>query len=186
MAKKFKSKTLSTYKKLKHGNRALKVGVIATPLLPASIITGINWNEWFAQSGFSLPLGLGSLLVTTLLAILCLVKSDTVIKKKDTALIFLACLFLCLGVTNLFLASLFTQLGYMFIYTACGLAGSFGEYEVSKRIMDPKIEEYKKLVEENCLDTKSQKRKERKEQALRDREELAKQEAENIENGGLI
>lgn len=182
MAKEKKERTtLSTYKMLKSSQVGLKTIVLAAPFIPATVITGINWNEWFETCGASLPLGFASLMVTVFIALLGVLKSDTVLKKKDIALYYLCTLLVFLGATNLFLASLFSSLGWMFVFTAAGVLASAVTNTVNNRVLTPSVEFYKGLVEENQLDKKSQKRAQKKQKAQEEARKRAEQEKENID-----
>ncbi len=163
--KKEKSKTLSAYNGLRVGRVALLAGSFACPVGTASIVTLINWEEWFANSGKSLPLGFACLLATVVLAILGVLKSDVVFKKADIALYCLAGFFMLIGLTCMFLASLFTQMGYMWLYTGSSLLASGACITVEKKVIEPELAFYKGLVEENALDNKTKKINARRERA---------------------
>jgi len=179
MAKKQKSKTLSTYKKLKATDVGLKVGTFVLPIVPAVVLTGVKWDEWWGKANVSLPFGFACLLLTVVSAVLGIMKSDTIIKKKDIGLFYLTITFCLIGITCLFLASLFSQIGYMFLYTAAGLLASATGNIVDEKVIKPKRDFYKKLVEDNALDPKSRKKLEkqrRAEEEAKQAEELAKSE----------
>lgn len=177
MRKKPKLKTIQMYRRWNSGKWALLSGTFACPLVPATIITLINWEEWFNKSSISLPFGFATLLLTVVLAIVGVLKSETVFKKVDIALFCLAGFFMCIGLTCLFLASLFSQMGYMWLYVGAGLLGSGTCVVVEKKVFEPNIKFYKNLIDENCLDTKSKRRAKKEEQARKDAEEDAKRQA---------
>lgn len=177
MKKENKSQTLLKYEKYKRGKYYLYGGTFLCPVIPTVIVTGINWDEWFNKSGSSLPLGFATMLLTVILAIIGILKSGTIFKKTDIALYFLSGLFLCVGITNLFLSSLFSQVGYLWLYTGAGLFGSACCILAEKKLVEPKIEEYKKLVEDNGLDLKSREKAERKKLAEEEARKLAEEEA---------
>lgn len=177
MNKKPKMKTVQMYKRWNVGKWALLSGTFAFPLVPATIITIVNWEEWFNKSSISLPYGFATLILTVILAIIGILNSETVFKKVDIALFCLAGFFMCIGLTCLFLASLFSQLGFMWLYVGAGLLGSGVSVVVEKKVFEPNIEFYKKLIDENCLDEKSKRRKAKEEQARKDAEEDAKWQA---------
>ena len=162
---KFKSKTLSTYRAWQGAKVALYAGMWALPVAPATVMTAINWDDWFAEAGSSLPFGFISLIVTTLLGIVGIWKKDELVNKKVSAIFYVALIFACLGATNLFLASLFSTVGYMFLMTAGGLVASATCDQVSKTLVDSRIKEYRELIETNALDSRTKKRNERKERA---------------------
>ena len=160
MAKKPKSKTVSAYNKWRTAKVSLFVGAFACPVVPASIMTLVNWEEWFEKSSFSLPFGFASLLVTVVLAVIGIMRSDTIFKKTDIALFFLGGLFMCIGITCLFLASLFEQIGYMWIATGAGILGSAVCVITEQKVVEPNIELYSGLVDEYTLSTRAKKKKE--------------------------
>ena len=175
MAKKAKSPTLVRYKRWKLASFGLKAGAYAAPLLPATIMTIVNWDEWFAQAGVSLPLGFVSLLISTLLSIIGMWKKDDLLNKKVSAVFYLAILFCCFGATFLFLAKLFSQVGFMFLATAGGLAVGGTADQLNKSLVNVRVEEYAKLIEDNVLDDKAKKKAQRKEQAKLDAEKEEKE-----------
>lgn len=177
MNKKPKLKTVQMYQRWRNGKYALLAGAVASPLLPATIVTIINWEEWFQKSSISLPFGFASLILTVIVAILGMLKSEVIFKKADIALFFLAGLFMCVGLTCLFLASLFTQMGWMWMYVGGGLLASATEVVVERRVIEPNVQFYKALIEENCLDEKSKRRKKKEEQARKDAELDAQRQA---------
>lgn len=168
--KKQTPKTLVEYKKWNTAKWALYGAMFAAPVAPATIMTIINWDEWFAQSGVSLPLGFVSLLVSTLLSIIGIWKKDDLANKAVSAVYYLALVFVCFGATFLFLANLFSQVGYMFLATAGGLVASGTADQVNKSLVKPRVKEYKELIETNALDTRAKKKAERKERAKLDAE----------------
>ena len=175
MAKKELPKTVIAYRKWNAAKWGLYAGMFAAPVIPASIMTAINWNEWFAQSGVSLPLGFASLLVSTVLSIIGIWKKDDITNKAVSAVYYLALIFVCFGATFLFLANIFSQVGYMFLLTAGGLAVGGTSDQVNKSLVKPRVEEYKKLIEENALDERAKKKAERKAQAKLDAEKELKE-----------
>ena len=120
MEKKKKGKTLTTYHKYKALKVGLDVSTFVLPIVPATVVTAVNWEEWFSKSSASLPFGFACLLLTVIAAIIGVLKSDVVFKKADIALYFIAGLFALIGLTSMFLASLFNESGYLWLYTASG------------------------------------------------------------------
>ncbi len=175
--RKEKSKTLTTYKRLKGAKYGLYAGTFACPLIPATIVTAVNWEEWFNKSGMSLPLGFACLMLSVVIAVVGVLKSETVFSKIDVALYCLAGFVACVGLSCMFLASLFTQMGAMWLYTASGILGSGVCITVENRAIEPELKFYKGLIEENCLDYKSKKRKEREERARAEAEAEARRQA---------
>lgn len=177
MNKKPKLKTVQMYHRWNAGKWALLSGTIACPIVPATIVTLINWEEWFDKASASLPFGFASLILTVILAIVGVLKSGAIFKKIDVAIFCLAGFFMCIGFTCLFLASLFTQMGFMWLYVGAGLLGSGVCVVVERHIVEPNIKLYKGLIEENCLDEKSKRKKKREEQARKDAELDAQRQA---------
>ena len=173
MAKK-KLKTIQERNKYRAIKAGMFAGVFASPLVPATVIIGVNWDEWFNKAGASLPFGFACLLLTVITAIVGILKSDIIFKKVDVALYSLAGFFLLIGITNLFLATLFATLGKMWIFVGTGLLGSGVFYTVEQKVVEPNLKFYNKLIEENCLDVKSKRQKAKEEQAKKDAEEDAK------------
>ena len=172
-----KSKTVSTLRSLKAGKVGLFAGVLALPIAPATIITLINWEEWFIKTDKTLPFGFASLLLTVIVAVVGILKSDTVFKKVDIALYFLAGVLMCVGITCMFLSSLLTQMGYMWLATGSGLLASGVCSTVEKKVIEPNIEFYEVLVNDNQLDKKAKRRQDRFARAQAE----AKREAEELE-----
>lgn len=161
MAEKKKSKTVSSYRKWKTAKVCLFAGAITCPIVPASIVTMINWEEWFQKSSHSLPFGFAFLLLTVVFAVVGIINSGTIFKKADVALFFLGGLFMCIGITSLFLAKLFEQMGFMWLYTGGGIIGS-GLCVVSEnKFVEPNIELYSGLVDEFILSKKAKRKQAR-------------------------
>lgn len=177
MANKPKYKTIQEYKKWNRAKWGLYAGMWASPLVPAGTMTIINWDEWFAKSGVSLPFGFASLLVTTILSIVLIWKKDEIVNKAVSCIFYIAVLFVFFGATFLFLASLYQMVGYMFLATAGGLVASGVSDQVNKSLVKPNLEFYQKLIAENHLDAKSKRQLKREEQARKDAEEDAKRQA---------
>ena len=178
MAKKEKTtlQTRNYYKRWKYGLYAATIGA---PLIPATIHTSIMWNDWFNTTGISLPFGFVSLLMTVVASAIAILKSDTIIKKGTVALLLLGVLFVFIGITNLFLASLFQMLGFLWMEAGAGLIGSFTTYTIEDKVIEPKLEFYNQLVNDNGLDKKSAAKIAAKAKA--EEEARAKAEAEAVE-----
>lgn len=177
MAKKPKYKTIQEYKKWNGIKWGLYAGMWASPVAPATVITVINWDEWFAKSGVSLPFGFASLLVTTILSIILIWKKDEVVNKAVSCVFYIAVLFVFFGATFLFLASLYQMVGFMFLATAGGLVASATADQFNKSLVKPNVAFYQNLIKENHLDAKSKRQLKREEQARKDAEEDAKRQA---------
>lgn len=178
MAKKERT-TLQQRNHYKHQKVGLYALTFASPFLVASVHTSICWNDWFnASGGISLPFGLVSLFLTVVASVIAILKSDTIVKKGTIALLLLGVLFIFIGITNLFLASLFQNMGFLWMEAGGGLIGSFVSYTAESKLVEPKYQMYKKLVEDNGLDKKSLKKQKAKEKAEREARERAQKEAE--------
>lgn len=170
--------TLQTYKSLKRGRIALEAGKYAMPLIPAGVMTGVNWEVWFKNCGASLPFGFTTLIFAVVLSILGISKKDNLVKEKLSGLVYLALTFACFGLAFKFLSNIMNQMGDVFLWTALAICGSFGVDQVDKTVMDKNIAFYKDLVDKNELDPRA-KKKRLKEEALA---EKAKKEAEQAKN----
>ncbi len=173
--KKKVSPTIKSYRKWSTAKWSLYGATFAAPVVPATVMTIVNWDEWFAQSGPSLPLGFVSLLVSTLLSIIGIWKKDDIANKAISAIYYIALLFVCFGATFLFLSSLFSQVGYMFMATAAGLVASGTADQVNKSLVKPRVEEYKELIDKNALDERARKKQQRIAQAKLDAENEEKE-----------
>lgn len=180
MAKKEVSPTVKAYKKWKTARAGLYAATFSSPLLPATVMTIVNWDEWFAKSGVSLPLGFASLLVSTVLSIIGIWKKDDLTNKAVSAVYYLALVFVGFAASFLFLANLMAQVGYMFLATAGGLIAGASADQVNKSLVKPRIKEYRELIDANGLDTRAKKKIERKQQAKleAEREEKERQATE--------
>lgn len=171
---KFKSKTLSTYRKWTTAKWALYAGMYLLPLIPASIMTGVHWEEWFKNCGTSLPFGFVTLLLGVVMTLIGIVKRDEIFKQNISGIFYFALVFVVLGLSFKFLSNICNQMGDMFLLTALGILAGATSDQVNKSLATPRVKEYKQLIKDNCLDMRSIKRKERKEKAAKE----AKEEAE--------
>ena len=83
---------------------------------------------------------------------------------------YLAAILACWAIVLMFLASIANQFGYMLLYTCFGLLGGATCDQIRKSKVDGEVEFYKQLLIDNGLIESERRRKER--------QELAKQEAE--------
>lgn len=177
MAKKQKSPTISAYKKWKLTGSAFWLGKYLLPITPATVITAINWNDWFVDAGASLPMGFASLLISVLVTIISIAKKDDLVEKNVSSLFFIAGIMAVWAISFMFLANILQQMGQMLLFTVAGIVGGGITDQLDMKLAKPRIAEYKKLIEENGLDKRSQKKIVR--------EQKAKEEAENIGTGLL-
>ena len=176
MAKKFKSKTVSSYRRWNVGKWGLYGGMYVAPVAPAGIMTAIHWNEWFSQSGISLPAGLVTLLLGVIMAIMGITKKDELFQKNVSGLFYFTLVFAVLGLSFKFLANICNQMGDMFLLTACGVLTSATCDQVNKSLVIPRVNEYRGLIDKNYLDRKAKKKQERELRA----EQEAKEESQRI------
>lgn len=180
MAEKTKKKktTLQKYKTWKWVHRGLYFSKFGAPAIPFGIVLGLNWNDWVGNQpaeGWSIGLGFGMLIVATISAVLAIVFKDEIVKSKVSGLLCAFLVFLVAGFSFKLLATIMNEFGNMFIYVSYGIAGSFALDQTDKTAIKPKVDFYKKLVEENGLDRKSAKRIDDTEQAAREGEEARKE-----------
>lgn len=168
--------TLQTYKALKRTKLAMQIGTFVLPLVPMVVIGGINWNDWFANAGSSLPAGFTTMLIATLSAIATIVKNKELKEHGISPLIIGAITLILIGVSCKFLSSILNDLGTMFIAAGAGIVMSFVDETVEHKIVDGRIEEYAGYVRDNNLDPKQIRREEKR----KAREEKAKKEAEEL------
>lgn len=174
---KVKSKTISTYHKWNVARWSLYVGMYVLPLTPAAVMTGINWEKWFENCGTSLPFGVVTLLLGVIMTLIGISKRDEIFQQNISGLFYFALVFVVLGLAFKFLSNICNQMGDMFLLTAVGILNGAASDQVNKSLAIPRAKEYKKLIEDNCLDTRAIKRQERKERA----EKEAKEEAERMQ-----
>lgn len=176
--KKQKSITKSSYKKWKAIKYTLYGGTYVCPLIPAVVITGLNWSDWFAgDNSWSIGLGFGSLLLSVIVTIVGITKRDKILSDKVSPLYSFAVILACWAIVLLFLASITSQLGYMMLYTCLGLAGGATCDQARKLKVDKEVDFYKQLVIDNDLDEKLRKQKEKREKARQEAINEAKRRA---------
>lgn len=163
-------KTLKKYRNLKYG---LKAGTYAACLVPFGVILGVNWQEWFTKQedgGISIGVGFGMLLVATISTIICIMKRDEEFMKKFSPLIYAAVVCAMWAVSFMFLSSIMSEMGSMFLYTAIGIASGAVIDETNKVIVCERYQIISKIAEENGLTTKGAWMKDALKQAKKDAE----------------
>lgn len=169
--------TLGYYRRWKAAKVGLYAGKYALPLVPAVTITAINWDAWFVKTGWSLPLGFASLLISIISTIIAITKKDEVLKDKISGLFYIAAIMAVWAISFMFLANILQQMGQMLLWTVAGITAGGVSDQVNMSLVDSRITEYKGYIEENTLSKSSQRRKARAEKAERERkareEELA-------------
>lgn len=181
--KKKKTNTEKSYIKWNVAKWSLYAGTYMIPLVPAGVMVGINWEEWFAKDQWSIGLGLGMLLLTILITILGIAKKDDVVKENVSTLFYFAGLMSLWAVSLMFLASIANEFGYMLLYTACGLAGGATCDQVNKSKVKNQVKFYKEVLTASGLDDKAEKKRKIYERAL---EEAKKEKEEREKFEGLI
>lgn len=174
---KFKSKTISSYHKWNTARWSLYAGMYILPLVPATVMTGLNWEKWFENCGTSLPFGFITLLLGVVMTLIGIAKRDDIFKQNISGLFYFTLVFVVLGLAFKFLSNICNQMGNMFLLTAVGILTGATSDQFNKSLVTPRVKEYKKLIEDNCLDMRSIKKRERKEKA----EKEAKEEAERMQ-----
>lgn len=169
-----KSKTVSTYHKWQATKVGLYVGKYLAPCVPATVITAVNWDEWFVKSGASLPFGFATLLISVIVTILAITKGDDLVSKNVSKIYYIAGVMAVWSISFMFLANILQQMGQMLLWTIAGIVTAGTCDQVNMSLVNSRINEYKTLIEENCLNSSARKRAERKARA----EAEAKAEAE--------
>lgn len=167
-----KSQTVSNYRKWIFAKNSLYIGKYAAPVVPAAIVTTINWDEWFAKSNSSLPLGFATLLISIFLTVFSITKKDKIVEKNVSPLFAIALILATWAVTFMFLGNLMNEMGTMLLYTCAGVIAGAASDEVYMKVATQRVKEYKNLVEKNNLSTASKKKAERKAKAEAEKKEL--------------
>ena len=84
--KKIKSKTVQKRNALRVTNVAMIGAKFVMPVVPATVMTIINWDEWFAQTNGGLPAGFITLLISTIIAVVGIMKRDDLAKKHVSSI----------------------------------------------------------------------------------------------------
>lgn len=170
-------KTLNKYKRMRYG---LKAGTYGACLVPSAIILGVNWNQWFTVSegeSVSIGVGFGMLMVSTISTIVCIMKKDEEFMKKFSPLLYVAVLCALWAVSFMFLASVMSEAGKMFMYIAIGIASGGVIDQTNKTVVEEKYQIMVKVADENGLTKKGDFMKKALKQAKLDAEEKEKREA---------
>lgn len=172
-----KSQTLKSCEKWQGARVSLYVAKYLAPVLPATVISLVNWEEWFAQTSWSLPYGLATLIIAILSTVIGITKKDKLVETKVSPIFFIALIMSIWGIAFLFLANIMQEVAYMLLWTCLGILASATADEVNTQVVEPRIEEYKTLIVENGLSKKQQAKIERQKKA----EQEAKEFAENYQ-----
>lgn len=157
--------TIQLKRRWKALDYTLRISKYLLPCVPASIITAINWEEWFVNCGASLPFGFATLLISVIVTILAIYKGDEVVNAKVSKLFYLAVVLAVWAIAFMFLANIMQQIGQMILWTAVGVVvGATGD-QVEKSYVSKVVTEYEQLIHDNCLSKEDKKKKERAEKA---------------------
>lgn len=175
--------TLQNYNSYKRLHRVMFYGKFALPIIPAIIVTGVNWDEWFTKQGVSMPFGIATMLIAILMAIYSYSKSEnTANGNKVSPFFFIGIILSILACSFMLLASILNQMGLMFIYVVAGVFGAGAVDQVDKTLIKERVSEYKELVETNELDNRIRKKnkakQERKDKAIKEAQKLLEKERE--------
>lgn len=178
--KKQDTTTVGKRNRWKKFNLTLRILTYVSPLLPASIIFGVNYNNWFHQGGggISLPTGMMFLLVAIGLSVVIILKKDEEALKKVSPLLYASAVVGLLGLAFKALSSVNIDIGNMFLWSAAGLLVGFTADQVRKMFVVPKLEYYQKLVDKYELDDAAKAKAEDIERAKAEAEKQAQEEAE--------
>ena len=180
MNRKPKTKAERKLRTWKTTKALLHIGTYLSPFVPASILTAVNVDEWFATNAVSVSTGFVTLALAVVMGIFAISKKDNLLKTHVSPIIYIAIFFVVLGVSFKFLESISGELGNMFILIAVGLVGSFASSQVEQTIATEKTEYWKSIVVDAGIDRKASEKEIKRKQEI----ELAIKEAHNI--GGIL
>ena len=173
-----KTQTQKSYRNWSIVKWLLYGGTYATPLIPAGIMVGVNWEEWFTpQESVSLGLGFASLLLTIVITIVGIGKRDKILRDSFSPLYYFAMILALWAIVLMFLASIAHELGTMLLYTCFGLVGGATCDQFRKTKVDENVNMYKALINEFELDDKQVARRRKRERARALAEEESKRRA---------
>lgn len=167
------------FRRLKY---SMKMMSYSLPLVPVFTMIGINWNEWFitAQDGLRVASGFLFLVVSTLFTYLSIAKKKKLLEKAS-AFWNVSIIIICWGITLLFLSNILSDLGMMLLYIGFGIIASACLDETETRLVEDKYQFYQKLVTDNGLDTKENKKKAKLLKAQEQAKKEAEQEKERVD-----
>lgn len=171
---KIKSKTLRQRNALIVTNVVMYGSKYAMPFVPATVMTIINWDEWFAQTNGGLPAGFLALVVATVISILGILKRDKLAEKHISTIIPFALALFVVAASFLWLSNVMHQAGMMFLYTACAVAVSAIDDQVQQSVVKPALIEIEEDIKDAGMSKKENKRQERKKERLAEMEEARK------------
>ena len=176
--KKIKSKTIQQRNALKVTNVVMYGAKYAMPFVPATVMTIINWDEWFAKTNGGLPAGFIALIVATVVSILGILKRDKLAEKHISTVIPFALALFVVAAAFLWLSNVMYQAGMMFLYTACAVAASAIDDQVQQSLVKPALIEIEEDIKDAGMSKKENKRQERKKERLAEMEEARRRATE--------
>lgn len=179
MAKtKIKSKSIKKRDALKRTSRVFRITKFIVPFVPAGVMSIINWDEWFAETGGSLPAGLLMAIFSALIVCLGVTKRDELIAKKLSPIFVLTVGVAIAGVSCLLLASILHELGIMLLVSAIGAAVAGTEDQLNMSLIEPEVKEYSEIILEAGMDEKENKKKAKREKIKAELEEARRRATE--------
>lgn len=175
---KVKSKTVRQRNALKAANITMWGAKFALPFVPATVVTAINWDEWFANTHGSLPAGFLLMVVGTLVSIIGIWKKDKFMEKHISPLFILVIGLVLVASAFLLLANIMYQAGMMFLYCAAGALAAAVDDQVQMSVIAPNLAEIEEDIKEGGLDKKTNKRAERRKRRLKEMEEAQRRAVE--------
>lgn len=175
---KVKSKTVRNKNILKAANATMWGAKFALPFVPATVMTIINWDEWFANTHGSLPAGFLLMVVGTLVSIIGIWKKDKFMEKHISPLFVLVIGLVLVAASFLLLANILYQAGMMFLYCAIGALAAAIDDQVQMSVIAPNLAEMEADIREGGLDKKVNKREARKKRRLAEMEEAKRRAVE--------
>ena len=165
---KIKSKTVRNKNILKVTNTTMWGAKFAMPFVPATVMTIINWDEWFANTHGNLPMGFILLLVGSLIAVIGIWKKDKLMESKVSPLFVFALALVCVAGSFLLLSNILYQTGMMFMYCAAGVVAAAIDDQVQQSVVAPALKEIEEDIKEGGLDKKTNKREARRQKRLKE------------------
>ena len=176
--KKIKSKTVQTRNALRVTNAVMFGAKFVIPFVPMTVMTIINWDEWFAKTQGGLPAGFAALLVSTLIAVIGVMKRDELVKRHISQLFVFALAMLVAGAACFWLADVMNQAGMMFMLTGAAVFTAAIDDQVLQSYVSTQLEEYNEYVRDGGLDKKAIKKEERRKRAMEEMAEARKRAVE--------
>lgn len=173
-----KSKTVRNKNILKGVNWGMWGAKFALPFIPATVMTIINWDEWFANTHGSLPAGFLLMVVGTLVSIIGIWKKDKFMEKHISPLFVLVIGLVLVAASFLLLANILYQAGIMFLYCAAGALAAAIDDQVQMSVVSPRLVEIEEDIKEGGLDRKTNKREARRQKRLAEMEEARRRAVE--------